>query len=84
MIEKVNVEQFQTPAKREIVLNLLLDACIRLDQVERAVFYVEDIIFKKKQSLARPDEVTFNTLLKGCAQHKLLNKSFDLFELMMN
>lgn len=34
----------KTSHKREIVLNLLLDACIRLGQVERAVSYVESIL----------------------------------------
>lgn len=37
--------------KREIVLNLLLDACIKLGQVERAVDYVELILQKKLASL---------------------------------
>jgi len=46
---------------------LLLDACIKLGQVERAVSYVEQILQRKQPSLAWPDEVTFNTLLKGCA-----------------
>ena len=59
-------------------MNLLLDACIKLGEVERAVEYVELILQKKQPSLAWPDEVTFNTLLKGCAIQKLFSKSFDL------
>jgi len=65
-------------------LNLLLDACIKLGEVERAVEYVELILQKKQPSVAWPDEVTFNTLLKGCAIQKLFSKSFDLFDLMID
>ena len=48
----------------------------------RAVSFIEDIISGAHKSFVRPDEVTFNTLLKGCAIKKMLYKSYDLFQLM--
>ena len=57
----------------------MIDACVKLGQIERAVTFVEEIISDQRPSFVRPDEVTFNTLLKGCAIKKLLHKSYDLF-----
>lgn len=56
-----------------------MDACINQGHIERAVTFIEDIISGEQKSFVRPDEVTFNTLLKGCAIKKMLYKSYDLF-----
>jgi pentatricopeptide repeat protein len=32
--------------------------------------------------LIHPDEISFNTIIKGCAMEKRLNKAFEMFELM--
>lgn len=72
----------QPVIKPEIALNLLIDACINTGNVERAVSFVEQILDGSIQSFAKPDEVTFNTLLKGCAINKMLFKSYDLFQAM--
>jgi pentatricopeptide repeat protein len=71
-----------TIVKPEIALNLLIDACINTGNVERAVTFIEQILDGKVSTFVRPDEVTFNTLLKGCAIKKMLYKSYDLFQTM--
>ncbi len=60
-------------------MNLLIDICVEMGYVERAVAFIEDVINGTKSSFVKPDEVTFNTLLKGCAIKKMLYKSYDLF-----
>jgi pentatricopeptide repeat domain-containing protein 1 len=50
--------------------------------VDRAIRYVDDILSGAKLSIVKPDEVTFNTLLKGCVKKKLLYKAYDLFQIM--
>jgi pentatricopeptide repeat protein len=63
-------------------LNLLIDVCVEMGYVERAVAFIEGVIEGTILSFVKPDEVTFNTLLKGCAMKKMLNKSYDLFQKM--
>lgn len=77
-----SLEESAAPQKPEIALNLLIDACITHQQVEKAVNFIEDILKGTEKSFVRPDEVTFNTLLKGCAIKKMLYKSYDLFQVM--
>ena len=76
-------DHFQQPTrKHEVALNLLVDACIEMGQVERAIQFIEEILSGKRFSPIKPDEVTFNTLLKGCCKAKLLYRSYDLFQAM--
>jgi pentatricopeptide repeat protein len=37
---------------------------------------------QKQHSLIRPDEISFNTIIKGCAQEKKLGLAFDMLSLM--
>jgi pentatricopeptide repeat protein len=52
--------------------------------VKKAVDFVDKIIVGKVNSIIQPDEVTFNTLLKGCAQQKMYTKSHELYSTMCN
>ena len=49
-----------------VLINILADACIKAKQVERALKLI-DIYSSRAKSCFKPDEITFNTLLKGCA-----------------
>jgi pentatricopeptide repeat protein len=64
----------KTEAKKgnEVLLNVLLDSCINCNQVETAIELFESL---GEESFFKPDEVTFNTLIKGCSMDKRLNKA---------
>jgi hypothetical protein len=45
--------------------------------VEKAIELFESL---GEESFFKPDEVTFNTLIKGCSVDKRLNKALYLFD----
>lgn len=77
---KSNNDEQPEKVKSEILLNILVDACVSSNQVKRAIGLVQDIVQDQKlqnhearSTIFSPDLVTFNTILKGCAQQKLFD-----------
>ena len=65
---------------------MLIDASVRCGEIDRAVSFVEKIVSGKIEACQANmlDEVSFNTLLKGCAMQKQFEKSFELLDLMLS
>ena len=65
---------------KELLLNILLNSCINCKQVGKAIQIVETLLSEKnKTNFFKVDEVSFNTLIKGCAQERMADKSKQLF-----
>lgn len=62
-----------------MLLNVLLDSCISCNQVDTAIELFESL---NGDSFFKPDEVTFNTLIKGCSLERRLEKALNLFNQM--
>ena len=52
---------------RELLLNILLNSCINCKQVEKAIQIVQTLVQESQKNFFKVDEVSFNTLIKGCA-----------------
>jgi pentatricopeptide repeat protein len=46
---------------------VLLDACINCRQVDRAIALFKQIKSDNPNPAIKPDEISFNTIIKGCA-----------------
>jgi pentatricopeptide repeat protein len=57
----------------------LLDACINAGDLERAYQLLDEM---KATPSIQLDEITFNTLIKGCGRKKRLSDAINLFEEM--
>ena len=65
---------------KELLLNILLNSCINCKRVGKAIRIVENLLHEKsKTNFFKVDEVSFNTLIKGCAQERMADKSKQLF-----
>ena len=56
-----------------ILINVLLDACIKLKDKKNFCEIFENIIAKKYKNIS-PDLITYNTFIKGCSKFKLYDK----------
>ena len=56
-----------------ILINVLLDACIKLKDKKNFCEIFENIIGKKYKNIS-PDLITYNTFIKGCSKFKLYDK----------
>ena len=56
-----------------ILINVLLDACIKLKDQKNFTEIFENIINKKYNNI-KPDLITYNTYIKGCSKFKLYDK----------
>lgn len=66
-----------------IIINVLLDSCIAM----REPTLTQELFEKVKSGSffpVRPDIVTFNTFIKGCAQMNLFGKAYEAFEFMLS
>ena len=52
---------------RELLLNILLNSCIQCKQVDKAIEIVEYLLRDRTSHFFHVDEISFNTLIKGCA-----------------
>jgi len=58
----------------EILYNVIIDACIKSRQYDQAIELFEYL--KSPESKIKPDEITFNTLIKGYSLNKSMDKAF--------
>ena len=63
-----------------MLLNILLNSCIQCNQVEKAIEIVEFLLKDASSNFFHVDEVSFNTLLKGCAQERMVKRARQLFD----
>ena len=56
-----------------ILINVLLDACIKLKDKKNFCEIFENIIGKKYKNIS-PDLITYNTFIKGCSKFKLYDQ----------
>ena len=70
------------PEARELLLNVLLNTCIQCGQVQKAIEIVEYLLRDSNANFFHVDEVSFNTLIKGCAQQRLTGRAKQLFTRM--
>ena len=70
------------PEGREVLLNILLNSCIQCNQVEKAIEIVEFLLRDTASNFFNVDEVSFNTLIKGCAQERMVQRARELFDRM--
>ena len=62
-----------------IIYNCLMDACINAGDVERAHVILNEM---KNESSIHIDEISFNTLIKGCCRTRKLPQAIAFFEEM--
>ena len=65
-----------------ILINVLLDSCIKLKE-EKMLIELFDKVIERKINNVKPDLITFNTFIKGCAQLNLYDKVTNAFETLM-
>ena len=65
-----------------ILINVLLDSCIKLKE-SHILCQLFDNVTKGKINNVKPDLITFNTFIKGCAQLNLYEKVTGAFELLL-
>lgn len=61
--------------------NVLLNACINCGEMEQALRLLERM--NKNATDEKPDEVSYNTIIKGCAKTKQLDTAFKIFNNMI-
>lgn len=64
----------------QIIFNCLLDACINSSNFEKARQILDEI--KRECPENQCDEITYNTLIKGCCKSKQLTEAIGFFEEM--
>jgi pentatricopeptide repeat protein len=63
-----------------IILNTTLDVCVTLGAYDKVDAIMESL--QAIDSTLKCDEITYNTLIKGCAKRRDLNQAKKYFELM--
>ena len=63
----------------EVLINILLDALINNQHLDKAVKLLRLVL---QSGQAKADVISYNTLLKGCAQQRKDRLAFEIFELM--
>ena len=66
-----------------ILINVLLDACIKLKDKKNFCEIFENIIEKKYKNIS-PDLITYNTFIKGCSKFRLYDKVEFAFNHLIN
>ena len=66
-----------------ILINVLLDACIKLKDETNFTEIFENIINKKYKNI-KPDLITYNTYIKGCSKFKLYDNVEKAFNHLIN
>ena len=66
-----------------ILINVLLDACIKLKDKKNFTEIFDNIINKKYNNV-KPDLITYNTFIKGCSKFKLYEKAELAFNHLIN
>ena len=83
LIQGVNIINQNTYPIDIILINVLLDACIKLK--EKKIFIeIFDNIINKKYKNVKPDLITYNTYIKGCSKFKLYDKVEFAFNHLLN
>ena len=62
-----------------IIINVLLDSCIKLKEEKIFTEIFNNLINKKYKSI-KPDLITYNTYIKGCSKFKLYKNAEKAFE----
>ena len=83
LVEGVNIINKNIYPIDIILINVLLDACIKLKDKENFIEIFENIINKKYKNVT-PDLITYNTFIKGCSKFKLYNKVETAFNHLIN
>jgi pentatricopeptide repeat protein len=65
-----------------ILVNVLLDSCISLKEIN-LMFEIFDKVKNDYYSPLRPDIITYNTYIKGCAQINDFNRAYCAFNQML-
>ena len=66
-----------------ILINVLLDACIKLKDKKNFCEIFQNIIEKKYKNIS-PDLITYNTFIKGCSKFRLYDKVEFAFNHLIN
>ena len=83
LIQGVNIVNKNIYPIDIILINVLLDACIKLKDKKNFIEIFENII-KKKYKNVNPDLITYNTFIKGCSKFKLYDKVETAFNHLIN
>ena len=73
LVQGVNIINKNTYPIDIILINVLLDACIKLKDKKNFIEIFENIINQKYNNV-KPDLITYNTYIKGCSKFKLYDK----------
>ena len=83
LIQGVNIISNNTYPIDIILINVLLDACIKLKDETNFTQIFENIINKKYKNI-KPDLITYNTYIKGCSKFKLYDNVEKAFTHLIN
>ena len=83
LIQGVNIISNNTYPIDIILINVLLDACIKLKDEKNFNQIFENIINKKYKNI-KPDLITYNTYIKGCSKFKLYENVEKAFNHLIN
>jgi pentatricopeptide repeat protein len=83
LIQGVNIISNNTYPIDIILINVLLDACIKLKDEKNFNQIFENIINKKYRNI-KPDLITYNTYIKGCSKFKLYENIEKAFTHLIN
>ena len=83
LAEGVNIINKNTYPIDIILINVLLDACIKLKDKKNFTEIFDNIINKKYKNV-KPDLITYNTYIKGCSKFKLYDNVETAFTHLIN
>ena len=66
-----------------IIINVLLDSCIKLKEEKNFIEIFHNLINKKYKNI-KPDLITYNTYIKGCSKFKLYENAENAFNHLIN
>lgn len=64
----------------KVLNNLVLNACINCGEMQKALDLLETMTANEPNE--KPDEISYNTIIKGCARAKQLKTAFAIFNSM--
>ena len=83
LVEGVNIINKNSYPIDIILINVLLDACIKLKDKNNFTEIFDNIINKKYKNV-KPDLITYNTYIKGCSKFKLYDNVETAFTHLIN
>ena len=83
LIKGIEIVKNKTDQIDIILINVLLDACIKLKNEKGFIELFNDLINGKFKNL-QPDLITYNTYIKGCSQLKLYDKVDYAYDHLFN